>query len=261
MNNCFLEYKNKFVGKRVFLIGNGNSLSLTDLDLIKDEYSIAMNRISEIYEKFSWRPTFYIFCSSNCIHHLWGKEWTKSIIKSINEENTISFIWNKYKNTIDPNNKLKQIKWIKNISENKPNINGDILDSCFKYDIENTIDKTGTTMNLALQIANYMGFSEIYLLGCDLNFTHQFSLDNDPNHFIKNYNADIPKVKCLKINRQMRNIHKLSRKKIPEKVKMYNASLNTVLDIYPIIDYEFFMKNNKIKYREDDMEKSINYWK
>ena len=38
------------LGKRVFLIGNGPSLNKTNLDLIKNEYSIAMNRISLIYE-------------------------------------------------------------------------------------------------------------------------------------------------------------------------------------------------------------------
>lgn len=43
MNNENLKkYKNIHKGKRVFLIGNGPSLAQTDLDLIKDEYSIAM---------------------------------------------------------------------------------------------------------------------------------------------------------------------------------------------------------------------------
>ena len=52
-NNNLKKYKNIHKGKRVFLIGNGPSLAQTDLDLIKDEYSIAMCRISLIYDNLS----------------------------------------------------------------------------------------------------------------------------------------------------------------------------------------------------------------
>ena len=53
------EFKNKYAGKRCFIIGNGPSLTPSDLDLIKGEYSFAANRIYYIFEKTEWRPTFY----------------------------------------------------------------------------------------------------------------------------------------------------------------------------------------------------------
>ena len=53
-NDDLKKYKNVHKGKRVFLIGNGPSLAKTNLDLIKDEYSIAMCRISLIYPKTTW---------------------------------------------------------------------------------------------------------------------------------------------------------------------------------------------------------------
>ena len=65
MNTVFEKYKNIHEGKRVFLIANGPSLAYTNLDLIKDELSIAMNKVSLIYPKNElWRPTYYMFSST-----------------------------------------------------------------------------------------------------------------------------------------------------------------------------------------------------
>ena len=261
MNTCFNDFKNKHKGKRVFLIGNGPSLGKTDLNLIKNEYSIAMNRISLIYENTDWRPSYYLFCSSNCDHPVWGKAWTNSILTAINEEKTIPFIWSKYKNTIDRENKLKKIKWFHSVSEKKPDTEGNINPICFSNNIIERIDKTGTTMNVALQLAKHMGFSEIIVIGADLGWKADDGKTNsDPNHFCKDYSADIPAYKLKKINNQMRNIHKLARKNFNNEVRMYNATLTTKLDIYPLIDYNKLLLENKYEERKDEQEKLKLYW-
>ena len=72
-------------------------------------------------------------------------------------------------------------------------------------------------------------------------------LFQDPNHFLGKYNADIPEEKVNKINNQMANVHRLARKNIPQDVKMYNASLNSKLDVYPRICYMRLATKNKIK--------------
>ena len=50
INNCFKDFKDIHKGETIYIIGNGPSLSVTDLNLIKDSTSIAMNRISLIYK-------------------------------------------------------------------------------------------------------------------------------------------------------------------------------------------------------------------
>jgi hypothetical protein len=261
MNNCFEEYRNKHKGKRVFLIGNGPSLKKTNLNLIKNEYSIAMNRISLIYKDTEWRPSYYLFCSSNCDHPTWGKAWTKSILDAVNEGGTTSFIWNKYKNTIDSKNNFSKIKWFHSVSEKKPDTDGNIDPICFSNNIIERIDKTGTTMNVALQLAKHMGFSEIIVIGADLGWKADTGKTNsDPNHFCKEYSADIPGYKVKKINNQMRNIHKLARHNISNDVKMYNATLQTKLDIYPLIDYSKLLLENKYVLREKEEIELKVYW-
>ena len=66
MNTVFEKYKDKHKGDRVFLVANGPSLANTNLDLIKDEISIALNKVSLIYPKNKlWRPTYYLYSSTN----------------------------------------------------------------------------------------------------------------------------------------------------------------------------------------------------
>lgn len=51
--------KQKYAGRRGFVIGNGPSLKISDLNLIKNEISIASNKIYLSFDETEWRPTFY----------------------------------------------------------------------------------------------------------------------------------------------------------------------------------------------------------
>ena len=263
-NNIFLKYKDKHAGERVFLIANGPSLANTDLDFLKNENTIAMNRISLIYDKNpTWRPTYYLFSSTNVLHPVWGPAWTKSVRESIKEERTTSFISSKFRNAIDPDNALSRARWFDSMSENKPAKNGNILSSCFSTDVIDRIDKSGTTMNLALQLVYHMGFSEVVILGADLGWTGDRGSKNGPSHFDTSYQADIPHEKVYKINNQMRNVHSLaiqSLHKKNNKIKMYNASLKTKLDVYPIIDYKSYIIDDKILYRDRELKEAMSFW-
>ena len=70
-NSADSEYirslKNAFKGLRCFIIGNGPSLTPSDLDKIKNEVSFAANRIYYMFDKTEWRPTFYMCCDKEAI--------------------------------------------------------------------------------------------------------------------------------------------------------------------------------------------------
>ena len=263
MNATFAEYKDKHKRKRVFLIGNGPSLAETDLDLIKDECSFAMNRVSLIYDKNpGWRPTYYLFSSTNVMPSKpWHREWRKSVREAVSEERTTSFVADKFRGDIDPRGEFKDIKWFSSMSEIKPDLQGSIHPACFSTNVVERIDKTGTTMNLALQLCYHMGFSEIILVGADLGWTHDTGTKSDPNHFVKDYVAEI--IRPEKTNYQMRNIHSLAlayfQKDKPE-TKFYNASAKSVLDIYPMIDFESFVNAGQIVRRPEDEESAKSFW-
>lgn len=51
--------KDRYRGERIFVIGNRPSLNRTPLHLLEDEYTFGVNRICLLFDRISWRPTFY----------------------------------------------------------------------------------------------------------------------------------------------------------------------------------------------------------
>jgi hypothetical protein len=225
-------------GKRIFLVGNGPSLNKIDLDKLVGEDSIAMNRIELIYPKTKWRPTYYIFCSSNCGDSRWGKKWSKSIIKASTEPNTQPLIWDRFKSTIENKSEDKlpeDTTYLKSFSEN-PIGN----DNCFSTNAEERLDKSGTSMNVALQLAYYMEYDEVYIIGCDSNWKTATNTLNtkegDINHFHPDYHAHIGDG-----NREfwrMNTTHKTAKKFFDKRgTKIMNAGVNSAIDAYEKVDF------------------------
>ncbi len=227
------------LGKRVFLVGNGPSLNNMNLDLLENEYSIAMNRIELLYSKTKWRPTHYVFTSSNCQDATWGDKWSKSILNAANEEKTTPIIWRRFKDAIERNGKGKlpeKTIYLDSISEFPC---GD--DRQFSNNAEERIDKSGTTMNVALQLAYYMNFDEVYVIGCDSNWETATNTtktkEGDINHFHPDYHAHIGDGRT-EFNR-MNNTHKTAVKyytKVGKKI--YNAGYNSAITAYERKKYD-----------------------
>ena len=55
-----IRLKNKYVGKRCFIIGNGPSLNLVDLKKLIREFTFGVNAIYLNYNKMQFDPTFYV---------------------------------------------------------------------------------------------------------------------------------------------------------------------------------------------------------
>ena len=52
--------KDKHQGKRAFIIGNGSSLRISDLDRLTGEITFACNKIYLAFDQTQWRPTYYV---------------------------------------------------------------------------------------------------------------------------------------------------------------------------------------------------------
>ena len=144
--NGISKLENIGLGKRIFLVGNGPSLNDMNLDLLENEDTMKMNRIDLLFPKTKWRPTYYIFCSSNCEHGEWGDKWSKSILNVSKEENTTPIIWSRFKNSIERNGGgtlPEKTLWLNSMSENQIG-----TDEQFSTDVFKRLDKSGTTMNV-----------------------------------------------------------------------------------------------------------------
>ncbi|TKX79403.1 hypothetical protein EXE53_16030 [Halorubrum sp. SD626R] len=223
------KYRNKHEGERVFLVGNGPSLKDTDLDLIKDEHAIAMNRISLLYEETDWRPSYYLFASDNVRNTEWGAEWQKSVNEAVSEPKTTSFVWDRYLDVVDSASNLEPLHRVteRSIAET----------GTFSTNASQWVSKTGTSMNIALQLAYLMGFEQIFFIGCDMNWSSTSSSKNDPNHFDDDYSARIPNGELER--RRMRRTHQHAYQFFQDSNRnLYNATLETLLDVYPLVEFD-----------------------
>jgi hypothetical protein len=224
-----MSFRRRHRGHRVFLLGNGPSLNKTNLDLIKREYSIAMNRIALIYSRTDWRPTYYLYTADNINNRIWGDKWRESVNQAVAEASTTSFVWDIFKDKVKDN---PRIHWTTNVTE------GEIAtEGTFSTNAAQWISKTGTSMNVAYQLAFHMGFSEIYILGCDLNWRTSIGTGRDPNHFDTAYSARIPNGEVERA--RMRRVHVFAGERLGRAgVKVFNATSNTLLDVFPVVDFE-----------------------
>lgn len=222
-------WRNKHVGERVFIIGNGGSLNQTDLDLIAGEHAIAMNRISLIYGRTTWRPSYYLFVSDNVRHPTWGRDWTDSVNQAVSEPGTTSFVWDSFTDLVEDST---NVQWLSTVTE-RPLAS----DGTFSTNIAQYISKTGTTMNTAFQLAYHLGFSQVVLLGADLSWVTTTGTEKDANHFDPSYSAQIPDGE--RERRRMRLAHQYAYPHFLDAGRqVLNATVDTWLDTYPLADYE-----------------------
>lgn len=154
---------NKYEGKRCFVIGNGPSLTPEDLDKIKDEYSFASNRIYHIFSMTQWRPTWYLSIDNNVIY-----SEIDTIKKSGNFPKLLNFKAKKYGRSEEENIHYIVFKGKYRINVFKPHSPQTLSDDASAF-----LSQVSSVTVTAIELAIYMGFKEIYLLGVDNNFARK----------------------------------------------------------------------------------------
>lgn len=150
------QFKDKHKGERCFIIGNGPSLKAEDLDKLKNEYTFASNFIFKINDQTDWRPSYYTT----------NDPW---FCNSISKKN-ISQIIAEYKflfTQIAQNQNL--IFEFTFIEYNNPIRNS--IDVNISLDMSKKAFAVRTITYFNIQLALYMGFAEIILLGIDHNYS------------------------------------------------------------------------------------------
>lgn len=173
--------KDKHKGKRCFIVCNGPSLRPEDLTKIHEhgDISIAMNLIGRVYDKTPWRVTYLSLRDPISFA-------TKDNLKvALNTECGMRMFaakhylkWNKYK--------------LPGFYVNQNEDRGFLDTPVFDPDFTKHVPSIGTSTYICLELAVYLGCSEIYLLGCDMSYKVNLNRDgsvtyNDAgrDHFYK----------------------------------------------------------------------------
>jgi hypothetical protein len=234
-NLKILSLKNKYKGKRCFIIGNGPSLKPEDLEKLKGEITFASNKIYKIFPKTTWRPTFYMVVDPIVL----GENVQDINLVEAKTKFTLKVYKHLFKADLYFNN---------NLSKNKR--------GTFSNNIMESLYSSGTVSYHLLQIVYYMGFSEIYLLGHDYNFKGAISKtkdlsflkkgDNSQHYFIQDYIGANEKKPGQAPEEIYHGMEKANLVYENSGRKIFNATRLTYLDVFELRNFdELFGEINK----------------
>ena len=219
-----LELKGKYCGKRCFIIGNGPSLTPQDLDKIKNEYSFAANKIYHIFPKTQWRPTF--FCASD----------NGIIAECIDEINALKV-----------ERRFLSMNHLAAYRKPKTYYNNDTVlfreyppvdyyhEPGFSDDAVKGIIGGFTVTYIEIQLAVYMGFTEIYLIGVDHGLPKGVHDTGIQNHF---YSDDIRDKAVLDFEICTASYQKAREYADSHGIKIYNATRGGNLEAFERVNID-----------------------
>ena len=234
-----MSYRNKYDGQRCFLVGNGPSLKMEDLEKLNGEVSFACNIIYKVFDKVSWRPTYHFISDVVAVH-------------AINEEGMLDKILERplFSNK-DVYEKIKRIKYpgeqviyLNRINQQKYRVS--------RNPLAYYVPAQATVMTLMIEMAVFMGFQEIYLLGvdCTNTFTAGHFEKSYTGKSVDEYNLQWVRKKTNRPNltlyelgeeRRLRSLdayRKLKEYADRKQVKIYNATRGGALEIFERVDFD-----------------------
>ena len=223
-----LAFKGVGKGKRCFILGNGPSLKLADIEKLKDEVTFASNKIYLVYPETDWRPTYYfvedILVAKNNSKEIDGIESHKFL-----EHNTLEFL--------DPKNSC--VFFYKNNAE-----------PIFS-DVMHGIGGGRTVTATQLQFARFMGFEEVYMIGMDFSFTLPENTEQgqetlissgERNHFHPDYRKAGETWSFPDLATQKQFFDYTAQHICSDDFRVYNASRSSKLDSFPRVDFDSLFK-------------------
>lgn len=151
------RYQGKHQGQRCFLVANGPSLKKTNLDLLSNEITFGLNRIYLFFDETSFRPTYYA-----ALNELVLEQFSTEISK-LDMPKFLNWNHRSYFDIHDP-----QVAFLKSNM---------VIHDYFQPNLVNPVVVGATVTFAALQIAYYMGFQQVILVGLD----HKYSDTGMPN--------------------------------------------------------------------------------
>lgn len=221
------KFKDIHKGERCFITCTGPSLTISDLELLKDEITFGVNSITKAYEFTDWLPTYYVlvdvfafgkylketeiaggkFCKKDSFFHLRSEPKTRT--------------GTEYFCPIHYGNHTKKM-----MAREKIKISTE-LDVCV-YDCF-------TVTNMAIQIAMYMGFKKIYIIGADCNYTSsQIHFIEMPDDQYKISTGRLPNSTRLSVI----GYQGVKQYADAAGVEIYNATRGGMLEVFPRVNLE-----------------------
>lgn len=159
-----LRFKDIHRGERCFIIGNGPSLGNTDLSKLNGEFTFGMNRFFLAFPELGFHTSYFLSINDLVI------EQSAADFQTLEMPFFVSW---------------RSRRWLQP-AENLHFLFTTYTGPRFSRDIRRRIWEGATVTYVALQIAFYMGFQQVILIGVD----HNFSTKGEPNKTVVSQGDD-----------------------------------------------------------------------
>lgn len=236
-----LELRNRYRGRRCFVIGNGPSLARQDLAPLGDEVTIVMNAFHRHpIVKTGWRPTVHCMADpATAYDQEVGLEFLR---ESTSVSAEIHLFPTGVRNVIEehgllPGERVRYVDFSRDISVYSPRRLPSLTEP---------LPYMSNTAHLSIAVAMYLGCSPIYLLGLDHDWLAHRGIDR---HFYAHQGAEAQKGGLWDLRRfsylQMMEFtiavyrDYMWLKQIAEHngIEIYNATGGGFLDVFDLANY------------------------
>lgn len=213
---------NRHQGERCVIVCNGPSLNQMNLSFLKSEYVIGLNKIYLGLKKFRFYPNYFVSVNEKVLRQ------SELEIKQLS---SVKFLSDRCPD-IFKGNALTHILKTKDYYED------------FSYDLRMGLQEGYTVTYAALQVANYLGFDEVIIIGMDHKFDFEgepneskLMVGNDLNHFsvdyFKGHSWDNPDL----LNSE--KYYKIAKDRFEERGKrIIDATLGGNCNVFQKMDYK-----------------------
>lgn len=217
------KIKNIHKGKRCFIIATGPSLTIKDLELLDGEFTFGMNSIPKLYEKTKWRPTYFGIQDCNVYRKM------ESVILEVYNQADNVFISDLIAQNFAIPSNFHQFPYDTVYHDNQLEIDkyfAKFSDNCYSI----VYDGYSITYSL-IQLAIYMGFCEIYLLGADCSYKR-----GAKNHIVDSGNDDKNEEKNH--DKMVVGYQKAKEYADSHGIKIINCTRGGMLEVFPRMNLE-----------------------
>lgn len=227
--------RDKYAGRRCFIIGNGPSLNEIDMRKLKDEVTIGCNGLFMIFDKIGFQPTFYTvedwLVAEDRAHELNTRVTDSTKVFPRDLAYCLRF-----------DDKTAAVNFVRQYDGSTVGL------FRFTEQFESRAFFGGTVSFLNLQLAYHIGCREIYLVGFDHTYQVPTSVDvegfeftsreSDVNHFHPDYFGPGKRWHDPNVPR-MEQAYRITRSFFAARgVQIYNATKGGKLEVFPRVDFD-----------------------
>lgn len=245
------ELEGKYKNKRCFIVGNGESIKSQDLSYLSDEIVFVTNRFCLYNKGYSdVKPNYYVLVDSLFFQDGYNLDLIEKINNIRNYKDKPAFIL-PYAEKKVIREKMKWDEWTSVY----------YLDCAMvfvegyqkKYDITKAVPLPQCVVQVAMLVASYMGFKEIYLLGIEqtdildslggrlgkppVHYAYEVKTEEAFNIYVKGIQSE-PLEMMLRGYARIFQLYKLVYEYCCKQgIEVYNCTPETLVDSIPKKDY------------------------